>query len=230
MTPTFRRAGLLFAIFLIAPVLAADPPETKKAVKTFTNSKTDLTGERADHYVEFSFDYPADWTLDRQTGDKNPNFVAVDRSAVRPGAKDTLENFNVGTFYGKGSSQKAVLARKGETQKLKVRDQIMDPLKAFVAKSFPDAKVTGEGLTKVGAYDGYELRFAFEIKPKTGEPLNVWGRIILVPNPDAKANGVMLAMLGTSVALELKTEKDLGTKGDLPVILNSFKFGKRAKP
>ena len=53
--------------------------------------------------------------------------------------------------------------------------------------------------------------------------------MILIPNPDGSENGIAMFMLGTVAAPELKAEKDLGVKGELPTILGSFKFGKPKK-
>ena len=41
-----------------------------------------------------------------------------------------------------------------------------------------------------------------------------------------KTNGVTLLMLATSLAQELKSVNDVGVKGDLPMVLESFRFGK----
>jgi len=52
---------------------------------------------------------------------------------------------------------------------------------------------------------------------------------MLLPNPQAgKKNGVTLVMLGSSLATEIKSASDVGVKGQLPVILKSFKMGKDA--
>jgi hypothetical protein len=38
-------------------------------------------------------------------------------------------------------------------------------------------------------------------------------------------NGAVLTMFTTSVAPELSSIEDVGTKGEMPVILESFRFG-----
>ncbi|PYS26807.1 MAG: hypothetical protein DMF75_21550 [Acidobacteria bacterium] len=56
--------------------------------------------------------------------------------------------------------------------------------------------------------------------------VNVWGRVVLLPPPNGGNNGVTLLMLTTSLAPELKSIDDVGEKGDLPMLLQSFRFGK----
>ena len=56
--------------------------------------------------------------------------------------------------------------------------------------------------------------------------LKLWGRVIFVPPVDSGKNGVTLLMLATSLAPELKTVNDVGVKGELPMMLQSFRFEK----
>ena len=51
--------------------------------------------------------------------------------------------------------------------------------------------------------------------------------MIFVPPADGGKNGVTLLMLATSLAPELKTIDDVGVKGELPMMLESFRFGKK---
>jgi hypothetical protein len=56
--------------------------------------------------------------------------------------------------------------------------------------------------------------------------IKIWGRVIFVPPVDGGKNGVTLLMLTTSLAQELKSVDDVGVKGQLPMMLESFRFGK----
>jgi hypothetical protein len=62
----------------------------------------------------------------------------------------------------------------------------------------------------------------FKGTPKGDLP--IWGRIVILPNVEGKKNGVMLVMLATPLAPDVKSVNDVGVKGELPVILNSFKL------
>ena len=54
----------------------------------------------------------------------------------------------------------------------------------------------------------------------------IWGVGVFIPPVDGGKDGVTLLMLATSLAPELKTINDVGAKGDLPMMLESFRFGK----
>jgi hypothetical protein len=47
-----------------------------------------------------------------------------------------------------------------------------------------------------------------------------------LPPVNGGTSGVTLLMLATSLADELKTVNDVGVKGELPMMLDSFRFGK----
>ena len=104
---------------------------------------------------------------------------------------------------------------------------MVENLSAQFEKNFPGYRKVSEGETKVGVYDGYEFRFeAFSQNSIKGD-ISIWGRAILLPPLDGTRNGVMLLMLATSLAPELRSVDDVGAKGELPMILESFRFGKK---
>jgi hypothetical protein len=51
--------------------------------------------------------------------------------------------------------------------------------------------------------------------------------IFLPTNKEGDTTGATLTMLSTSLAPELLSVDDLGVKGEAPVILDSFRFGKK---
>jgi hypothetical protein len=62
--------------------------------------------------------------------------------------------------------------------------------------------------------------------PEKGD-ITLWGWVVfLPPGKEGETNGLQLLMLSTSLAPELESADDVGVKGQLPVILNSFKMGK----
>src|SRR6185369_5802479 len=57
--------------------------------------------------------------------------------------------------------------------------------------------------------------------------IRIWGRIVLVPGVIKQGkdlHGVAVVMYGTSAAPEIRSLEDVGTKGELPRILKSFRF------
>jgi hypothetical protein len=101
-------------------------------------------------------------------------------------------------------------------------------LKSRYAKSFPEFKVLSEGETTVNGIKGYEFRFQSISRETEKGDITLWGRVIfLPPGVEGKKNGVQLLMLTTSLAPELASADDVGIRGELPVILNSFRMGSK---
>ncbi|MGI9035301.1 MAG: hypothetical protein ACR2GD_04595 [Pyrinomonadaceae bacterium] len=166
----------------------------------------------ASNYVDFSFNYPSSWTLDPTTGKPGAsNFAKVENTNAD---NYTTENFAVGYFSGIGSAVGDRL----------LFPQLADQLSSQFAKSFPNYEKVSEGVTRVGSYDGYEFRLTSMVKDAKGNPLPLWGRVVMIPNAAGRKNGVVIMMLATPLAPGVKSIDDVGVKGELPVVLNSFRL------
>jgi flagellar basal body-associated protein FliL len=187
------------------------PPNTEK----FTNSKANLEGKLADHYIDFSFYYPANWTADPKAGVPGAsNFAKVERSLP---PDFTQENFAVGWYTSKGT-----FAADEQTF-----PQLVEILGNNLAKNFKEYQKVSEGPTKVNSLDGYEFRFTSVSRGTEKGDIQLWGRVIFLPTGVAgDQTGATLIMLATSLAPELSGVNDVGEKGEMPVILESFRFGK----
>lgn len=188
------------------------PPNTLK----FTNSKANLEGKLAEHYFDFSFYYPSGWQVDPKAGVAGAsNFAKVER---RLPPDFTQENFAVGWYSSKGTS-----AADEPTY-----PQLVELVSSNLAKSFPEYQKVSEGPTKVNSLDGYEFRFTSISKGTEKGDIQVWGRVIfLPPGREGEPTGATLIMLATSLAPELSGVEDVGVKGEMPVILESFRFGRK---
>lgn len=188
------------------------PPDTVK----FTNSQANLDGKLAEHYLDFSFYYPKDWQTDPKAGTPGAsNFVKFER---RLPPDFTQENFAVGWYGSKGT-----FAADESTF-----PQLVQVLGNTLANGFPEYQKVSEGPTKVNSLDGYEFRFTSISKGTEKGDLKVWGRVIFLPTGVAgDQTGATLIMLATSLAPELSNVDDVGAKGETPVILESFRFGKK---
>jgi hypothetical protein len=172
---------------------------------TYTNSKSSFSGKLADNFVAFSFDYPSSWKRDPKAGaGDSPNFVKVEHETDD---QITLENFAVGYFTG----QKQLMP------------QLAEQLSSQFKGSFPEYEKVSEGETRIGSYDGYEFRFTSHATTGAKKPLEVWGRVILLAG-DSDRRGAVLVMLATSQTPDVHGVDDVGEKGDLPGVLNSFRF------
>ncbi|HBB88457.1 MAG TPA: hypothetical protein DC047_12660 [Blastocatellia bacterium] len=188
------------------------PADTVK----FTNSQANLDGKLAEHYLDFSFYYPKEWQTDPKAGTPGAsNFAKFER---RLPPDFTQENFAVGWYGSKGTfaADEATFP------------QLVQVLSNTLANGFPEYQKVSEGPTKVNSLDGYEFRFTSISKGTEKGDLKVWGRVIFLPTGVAgDQTGATLIMLATSLAPELASVDDVGAKGETPVILESFRFGKK---
>jgi hypothetical protein len=196
----------------VSPAEVSKPPDEEAAyvppadAVQFVNSKDELSGKLADNFVPFSFYYPNRWVK----LPSSDNFVTVGRQLP---PDFTQENLAV-TWYDLGGSEHSFhdLAGKKNTQ---------------FSETISNYKKVSEGPTKIGNYEGYELRFeGLSQKTEKGQ-FQIWGRVVWLPSyPDSKT-GAALLMLATSLAPELHSVDDVGVKGELPMLLESFRFGKK---
>lgn len=181
----------------------------------FVNSNDKLDGKLAEHYVDFNFYYPERWEKDPKAGVRGANnFVKMQRQLAPDAPQEIL---SVGWYATTGSEE---------------ADRASYPLlvaqkSSQLAKDYPEYRKTSEGPTKVGPYNGHEFRFEGMYRDTAKGDIKIWGRVIFVPPVDGTRNGVTLLMLATSLAPELRSIDDVGTKGELPMILESFRFGKK---
>jgi len=208
------------------PIAKSSPEPTKQVAREvppyspplnavqFVNSDENLDGKLKEHYVDFSFYYPDTWEKDPKAGVAGAsNFAKVER---RLPPDFTQENFAVGWYSSAGSEE-------GDRA---VFHSLAENLSAQFAKGFTDYKKVSEGPAKAGPYDGYEFRFQSTSRNTERGDITIWGRVIFLPPVDGGKNGVTLLMLATSLATELKSVNDVGVKGELPMMLESFRFGK----
>jgi hypothetical protein len=181
----------------------------------FVNSNEKLDGKLAEHYLDFSFYYPEKWIRDPKAGVAGAaNFVKVER---RLPPNFIQENFAVGWYTSTGTfvgDMPTFPERVEETSK-------------SLAKIIPEYKKVSEGPTKVNSMDAYEFRYVGLSESDRGD-LNLWGRVIFLPTgKEGDTTGATLSMLCTNLAGELSSVDDVGTRGEAPVILDSFRFGKK---
>jgi hypothetical protein len=196
------------------PVTVAPPPPNSIE---FVNSSASLDGKLAENYSDFSFYYPNTWEKDPKTGVAGAsNFIRVER---RLPPDFTQENFGVSWYESHGTF---------EADQSEVFPKLVESLKARYAKSFPEFEALSEGETTVNGIKGHEFRFKSVSRGTEKGDITLWGRVVfLPPGVEGKKNGIQLLMLTTSLAPELTSADDVGVKGELPMILNSFKMGSK---
>jgi hypothetical protein len=180
----------------------------------FTSSNAGLEGTLAEHYFDFSFYYPESWQRVPQPG-SSQNFVGVER---RLPPDFTQENFTVGWYTSTGTFVGDLPSYKKRVEEFSTR----------LSKQFPEYRKISEGPTKVNSMEGYEFKWEGLSKGTEKGDLHLWGRVIFVPTGnEGDTTGATLNMFTTSLAPELSSVEDVGTKGEAPVILESFRFGKK---
>lgn len=185
------------------------------AVK-FENSRASLDGRLAEHYFDFSFYYPQSWLKDPKAGVAGAtNFAKVER---RLPPDFTQENFAVGWYTSKGTYE----ADKDAFP------QLAEKLSESFSSGFPEYRKISEGPTKINSLDGYEFRFSALSKGTEKGDIQIWGRVVFLPSgTEGDTTGATIVMLATSLAPELSGVADVGDKGEMPVILESFRFGRK---
>jgi hypothetical protein len=186
------------------------PPNSLK----FVNSRTSLDGKLAEYYADFSFYYPRLWTLDPKSGVPGAsNFVKVDRM-IPPNFRQ--ESFAVGWYDSKGTIASDRANFPG----------LVNRFSQNLGGSFPNYEKVSEGDTKINDYNGYEFRFKSVAEGTDRGDVTVWGRVLfLPPEVEGSKNGLVLLMFTTSVAAELSGVEEVGQKGELSMIIDTFRLG-----
>jgi len=178
----------------------------------FVNANASLDSKLADHYFDFNFYYPESWKKNPTPG---TNFVAVSRSLP---PDFTQESFAVGWYTSTGTF----------VGDLSSYPQRVKEYSDSLAKRIPKYRMISEGPTKINSMEGYEFRWeGLSVGTDRGD-LNLWGRVVFLPTGnEGETTGATLTMLCTSLAGDLSSVEDVGTRGEMPVILESFRFGKK---
>ena len=182
----------------------------------FENSNARLDGKLAEHYFDFNFYYPESWQKDPKAGVAGANsFVKVER---RLPPDFTQENFTVGWYTSSGTYD-------GDLPNYPRRVQEFSD---SLSKNIPEYRKVSEGPTTINSMKAYEFRWVGFSKGTEQGDLQLWGRVVFLPTgKEGDTTGATLTMLSTSLAPELSSVDDLGVKGEAPVILESFRFGKK---
>lgn len=180
------------------------PPNTEY----FQNSKENLKGDLAKNFRGFSFYYPNDWT-------KNPsptNFVDV----ARIGATGTpIEQILVTYYESRGTFA-------ADAEKFpKLVEQSNENLKKALNGKYT---LLSHGETKInGSWRAYEMKFQAEGITKNGDRIMLWGRRLWIPAArPGSGSGFVITMIATSLSPEVKSADDVGVKGELASVLETF--------
>ena len=190
------------------PDFDAPPPNTVE----FINKQEKLRGVLAQHFVDFTFYYPKAWKL----AAPDAAFFAEVSNSGADGVPQ--EDFALGWYESSGTF---ALDEAGFAARVEKKS-------AEIAKKLPGYQKLAEGTTKINGADAYQFSYQGRATDSAGAPLTFWGRVIfLPPNVENQKNGVIMYLTATSKSPAITNIDDVGEKGAMPIILNSFRFGKR---
>lgn len=188
----------------------SQPPNTQY----FQNSKQNAKGDLLSNFLGFSVYYPKDWqvndTLPAEKSKGRGKFLDVSKKTAN-GAP--IEQMLVSYYSSKGN-YKEDLANFPILVK-----ETNDTLK----KILPNYQLLSEGETKVNGWKAYEVKFQGGGENEKGEKIILWGRRLFIPAARAGIkNGYEITMFATSYSPDVKSVDDVGIKGELATILETF--------
>jgi serine/threonine protein kinase len=196
------------------PRSIAQPPNTN----FYQNSKQNLEGDLLNNFIGFTMYYPKDWKVNGpQVGDAvntRPKFIDISGETPEGRMK---ERMLVSYYPSKGTF---MLDAEEFPQLVKeTNDTLKKILSGYQMVSEGEIKVNGE-------WRAYEIKFQGDQMSPSGEKLLVWGRRIYLPaaRPGVR-NGFEITMFATSLAGDVRSVHDVGARGELAAILNSFEPG-----
>ncbi len=187
------------------PRTVSQPPNTVY----FQNSKESSAGEAAKNFLGFSLYYPQNW----KPKEAKNNFLDIS-STDEKGLP--IEQMLVSFYDSKGTFK----ADRNNFPKLLEKSN-NDLNKALQG----NYKIISQGETKIqnGRWQVYEVKFESLGTAANGEKVTLWGRRLWIPAQRVGLkNGYVITMLATSLSEEVKSVEDVGVKGELSNILETF--------
>ena len=179
----------------------------------FQNSREKLKGDLAKHFLGFDIFYPQDWIkAEAPTADTATNFLDVKRSA-------------------KGFPIEQILITHYESRGMMTLDiptfpKLVEKSNANLKKNLGDNyKVISKGAATIqnGRWKVYEVKFQSWGLNEKGDKIMIWGRRLWLPvQRSGEQNGFVITLLASSLSDKVKSVNDVGTKGELADVLESF--------
>ena len=192
----------------------SQPPNTD----FYQNNKQNLKGDLLRNFVGFSIYYPKDWKVNGPQESANVNGRGKFLDISRVGADGKLKEQMLISYYtSKGTF-------KDDAEKF---PQIVKETNETLNKLLPNYQMVSEGEKRInGGWRAYEIKFQGGATSDKGEKLVVWGRRLFIPaaRPGVR-DGFEITMLATSLADDVRSVDDVGVRGELAAILDTFEPG-----
>ncbi len=187
----------------ILPRTIVQPPNTVR----FENDKESLKGEPAKNFLGFSLYYPKDW----KQNDAKGKFLDISNDAS---SGTPIEQMLISYYDSKGTF----------TADLANFPSLVKETNITLEMIVPKYEMVSEGKRTVNnGWQAYEVKFKGEGKTKNGENITLWGRRLFIPaGLRGMKNGYVITILATSLSPVIKNIDDVGVKGELATILETF--------
>jgi hypothetical protein len=193
---------------------AATAKAPATGTRHFVNSRENArSAALRENYADFSFDYPAGWSITpQQTDGTAQNYVRIAAPMI-----NGYEPFAVHVGYASGTGDAAADRRTIESGTRQFAQQF--------GASFQDYRIVSVGPQRLGTHDGHGWRFT-AVAPGIagGAPVQVYGRGDIILPPGA-TRGVTIITLATSRTDEVASAEQLGEAGTLKALYDSFRLG-----
>jgi hypothetical protein len=195
-----------------APQIESFPPPN---FVYFQNAKQNLKGDLADNFIGFSLYYPNDWQVNKIAEDQAAKMRGKFLDISKKAEDGRLSEHMLISYYKSGGTFE---------QDAKKFPQLARETSETVKIIIPNYQVFSEGETVInGKWRAFEIKFQGGGETKNGVRLIIWGRRLFIPAERAGSeNGFEITMLATSLAPDVKSVDDVGTRGDLAAVLKSF--------
>lgn len=201
----------------VASSSPAAPVPADRNMARFANSSANAVSDSLrQNYVDFSFEYPSDWTVTPQRND------GTDRNFVRVAAPH-VDGYEPFAFHVGYASANTEAERAG-------LEQALPQLAEQFGSSMQDYRVTAIGRDQVGSYESMTWRFS-AIGPamvKGGRPAQIYGRGDIVL-PPGTTRGVTIISLVSDRANEVRDAGEVGESGTLKAVFDSFRLNSSGK-
>lgn len=187
------------------------PPQARQIIpppnsEYFQNTRENLDGELAKYYRGFSFYYPKDWV--KTGGGKNFADVARKNENGIP-----VEQLLVTYYDSKGTF-------KADREKFPV---LVKDSNKKLAEMLPDYRFVSEAEKVINGWKVYEMKFEGTAVTKGGESVKIFGRrLFMPPMRQGIKSGFIITMLATSLAPNVQNVDEVGEKGELKMVLDTF--------
>ena len=202
------------AIDTIVPPLERHVPQPPNT-DYFQSSKQNLRGDLIRNFVGFKLYYPKDWKVngakESTSAGTRGKFLDISKSTPEGRLKEQM----LISYYPSNGTI---------TDDAKKFPQMVKETNETLKKLLPGYQVVSEGPINVnGDWKAYEVKFQGSGTSDTGERLLVWGRRLFIPaaRPGVR-NGFEITMLATSYADDVHSVDDIGVRGELASILDTF--------